>query len=202
MKIAAVIPTRFHPPELAVLRGQAAADGVDLYVIESQLFEHRIYRMWNAGVALARGAGATHVAILSDDVRLLAGALPLMAAHFDPHLEDVAVVYPNAGLGLGAGQHKAGMMATEGTWGSGGMTGFCFMFRTDADLPEFDEDYGWWYGDDAWEEAVRSRYKVCRALGVPIEHTPNGSAGRVWSDLEPLIVADRVRWEHRHLVNA
>jgi hypothetical protein len=35
------------------------------------------------------------------------------------------------------------------------MTGFCFMFRAADPLPAFDEEFHWWYGDDAWELGVR-----------------------------------------------
>jgi hypothetical protein len=38
---------------------------------------------------------------------------------------------------------------------------------------------------------------VARVVGVPIRHTPNGSAGRDWMRLAPLIEQDRARWEER-----
>ena len=78
------------------------------------------------------------------------------------------------------------------------MTGFCFMFRAADPLPAFDEGFHWWYGDDAWEASVRLHgYGVARVVGVPIRHTPNGSAGRDWTRLAPLIEQDRARWEER-----
>jgi hypothetical protein len=54
--IAAVIPTRFHPPALSELLRVLIADGVEPIVLRSEAFEHRIYRMWNVGV-IPRGAG-------------------------------------------------------------------------------------------------------------------------------------------------
>ena len=52
--IAAVIPTRYHPPELSALLRVLIADGVEPIVLRSEAFEHRIYRMWNVGVMEAR----------------------------------------------------------------------------------------------------------------------------------------------------
>ena len=76
--------------------------------------------------------------------------------------------------------------------------GFAFLFRAEIEIP-FEAGYHWWYGDDAWEEAVRATgWAVGRACGVPIRHTPNGSASRVWPLLAPLIEADRKRWDEAH----
>ena len=191
--IAAVIPTRYRPPELAPLVEQLLADGVQPIVLESADYDHRIYRMWNAGVEKARIIGAGEVAILNDDVTLLPGSLPLMAQALrsDPF---AAVVYPdvNAAWSLPA---TWSLEATRGTWGAGGMTGFCFMFRTALRQP-FDEAYHWWYGDDAFEDEVRrTGLRVCRVVGLPIRHVGNGSASKRWAELAPLIEQDRARWD-------
>ena len=77
------------------------------------------------------------------------------------------------------------------------MTGFCFMFRAGLGIP-FDESYHWWYGDDAFEAAVRaSGLSVCRVGGLPVRHAPDGSASRDWARLAPLVALDRERWEGR-----
>lgn len=191
--IAAVIPTRYEPPELDVLLPRLWHDGVLPFVMRSEDYGHAIYRMWNAGVAAARAAGATEIAILNDDVTLPSGALPLMARLLRS-APDVGVVYPDCrDLGL-AGPELTG---TVGTWGAGGMTGFAFMFRAELDIP-FDEGFGWWYGDDAFEEAARvAGWRVCRVNGLPVRHAANGSASRRWAELAPIIEADRARWEAR-----
>jgi GT2 family glycosyltransferase len=199
--IAAVIPTRFHPPELGEFLRVLLADSIEPIVLRSEAFDHRIYRMWNVGVAEARAKGADYVAVLNDDVGLPVGALPALVSALDLHL-DVGVVYPDERAWWFDRQiqlpRDVPIERTTGTWGAGGMTGFCFMFRAADPLPAFDEGYHWWYGDDAWEAGVRAAgYAVARVVGVPIRHAANGSAGRVWDTLAPLINEDRARWEAR-----
>lgn len=192
--IAAVIPTRYRPPELAVLLDVLATDGIETIVLESENFDHRIYQMWNAGRDRASEAGASTIAILNDDIAIRPGALRFMADVLDDY-PSVGVVYPDVTADWDAPVFR-GIEPTTGTWGAGGMTGFCFMFR--AGLPvRFDEAFGWWFGDDAFEADVRALgLSVARVTGVPIRHTPGQSAARR-DDLGPLIETDRLRWEGR-----
>jgi len=201
--VIAVIPTRYHPPELEALVTVLDADGIDHIVMESEDYDHRIYRMWNIGVEMAWDARTT--VILNDDVTLLPGSLPLMeralwsnpapAGWVTPEWPTLAVVYPDVNAPWSLPDQPT-VQRTTGTWGAGGMTGFCFMFRTDLLLPRFDESYHWWYGDDAFEQGVRDAgYGVGRVSGVPIRHTPDGSASQRWDELRPLIEQDRARWD-------
>lgn len=195
--IAAVIPTRYHPPELDELLRVLAADDVRVYVLQSETYGHRIYAMWNAGVAMARDDGATEIAVLNDDVALRPRTLPLMAAALRAD-HKLGIVYPDVAACWCRTSPAPAVATTTGTWGAGGMTGFAFMFRSDLGIP-FDESYGWWYGDDAFEESVRAAgWSVGRLVGVPVRHTPNGSASRRWTELAPIIDADRRRWEALH----
>lgn len=201
--IAAVIPTRYRPPELDALMRVLEGDGVFPIVLGSDAFEHRIYAMWNAGVTLARaavieGEAVTEVTVLNDDVELRPGSLPLMARALRS-LDDVAVVYPDIAACIACPLPDVpALYPTTGTWGSGGMTGFAFMFKAELPLPPFDESYHWWYGDDAFERDVRAAgYRVARVMGVPVRHTPDGSASRDWERIGPLIAQDRARFEGR-----
>lgn len=194
--IAAVVPTRYRPPELAALLRVLAGDGVEALVLDSEEHGHRIHAMWNAGTGMARAMGASHVAVLNDDVELPPGALPAMAAALDSR-PDVGAVYPDD-TAPWAPRRALSLVPTEGTWGAGGMTGFCFMFRAADPLPPFDEGYHWWYGDDAFEASVRAAgMLVCRVSGLPVRHSPGRSAARDWDRLGPLAAADRARWEAR-----
>ncbi len=202
--IAAVIPTRYNPPQLPVLLSVLLSDRVQPIVLRSEDYDHRIYRMWNAGVEKARIAGATEIAILNDDILIHQGTLPAMSEALrmeNPRVEQrTGVVYPDVRADFDAGiqqppLHRGRLEKTTGTWGAGGMTGFCFMFKSEIRLP-FDEAYHWWYGDDAFEESVRNAgYDVARLVGVPIVHTGNGSASKRWAELAPLIEQDRARWD-------
>jgi len=190
--IAAVIPTRYHPPELDVLLSVLDGDGVSVRILESAEYKHRIYRMWNAGKAMVHGAD--HIAVLNDDIAIKPGALRFMADVLDDY-PDIGVVYPDVNADWDSPIFR-GIERTTGTWGAGGMTGFAFMFRASLGI-EFDEAYSWWFGDDAFEEAVRDAgLGVARVTGVPIRHVPGRSAAKR-DDLGPLIEADRARWEAR-----
>jgi len=78
------------------------------------------------------------------------------------------------------------------------MTGFCFMFRADLDVP-FDEKYQLWYGDDDFEDRVRAKgLLVARIEGLPIDHSAMGSTRLIDNDtVQAWIVNDRQRWETR-----
>lgn len=192
--IAAVIPTRYGPSELGPLVTRLSLDGVLVFVLPSHEYGHAIYRMWNEGVRLARAAGATEIAVLNDDVTLPAGALPFMARALREAPLPVGVVYPDVSWSGDMPTHVS-LTSTQGTWGAGGMTGFAFLFRADLGIP-FDEGFGWWYGDDAFERDVRAAgWTVARVNGVACQHRANGSAERDWERLAPIIEQDRARWE-------
>ena len=194
--IAAVIPTRYHPPELAELM-HAIEGEARVYVMESETYGHHIYAAWNAGVELARAEGATEIAILNDDVAIKPRTLSLMAEALraDPAL---GIVYPDVAACWCVTPTIGDVVKTSGTWGAGGMTGFCFMFRADLGIP-FDEGWGLWYGDDAFEEAVRaSGMAVGRVSGLPVRHAPMGSTSRDMGYWQPIIEADRARWDALH----
>ena len=194
--IAAVIPTRYHPPELSELIRTVSSEAT-VYVMESERWDHAIYRMWNVGAGLARGAGATEIAILNDDVAIKPRTLSLMAEALraDPTL---GIVYPDANACWCETPTIGEVVKTTGTWGAGGMTGFAFMFRADLGIP-FDEGWGLWYGDDAFEEAVRASGKaVARISGLPVRHAPMGSTSRDMGYWQPIIEADRARWDALH----
>ena len=189
MTIGAVIPTRYHPPHLDRLLSVCEADNVAVALMESERYDHQIYRMWNAGRLKLELLGCQYIAFLNDDVTILPGTLPHLAFWLST-TPTAGVAYPSP---------LAGIEPTTGTWGAGGMTGFCFVINNALPLPHFDEGFHWWYGDDAFEEGVRrAGYDVLRVGPLPVEHTPNGSASRDWERLGPLVQQDRARWEARH----
>jgi GT2 family glycosyltransferase len=207
LTIGAVIPTRYHPPQLSRLLDVCEADGVRVALMESERYDHQIYRMWNVGRFQLEALGCQYIAVLNDDIEILPGTLQMMAAALDPRRDiapsahaPVAVVYPDPRPNSTHPRSVVhALTPTEGTWGAGGMTGFCFMLNNALPLPHFDEGYHWWYGDDAFEEGVRrAGYLVARIDGLPIDHVANGSASRDWDRLAPLVLADRARWQAAH----
>lgn len=190
--ISAVIPTRYHPPELELLLAILDIDEVDTHLMDSEEYGHKIHAMWNAGVRASDGAD--FIAILNDDITILPGTLPLMA-NVLAEQPTIGIVYPHHGAPLTGLPETIEIQLTEGSARVGGMTGFCFMFRTDAGFPPFDEAYNWWYGDDAFEEAVRKAgYGVGRINRLPLHHIGDGSARFHQAELAPLIAADEARW--------
>jgi GT2 family glycosyltransferase len=198
--IAAVIATRFEPPQLTPLLETLRADGV-LPVVVHDTGTHApdwsLYRLWNDGVRQAIERGAEYVCVMNDDVTILPGTLNLMAGWLE-EVAEYGVLYPDCKRATSERFGHFRAMITQGTWGAGAMTGFCFMFRADLDVP-FDEKYQLWYGDDDFEERVRAKgLLVARIDGLPIDHAAMGSTSLV--DHETVmawIENDRRRWETR-----
>ncbi len=203
MRIAAVIPTRFQPLELRRLLNVLEADSVETVIVHDEATHDcgwSLYRLWNIGVRQAIDQGVDYIAILNDDITIkMNGVLRVMAEMLDSSPE-TGVVYPDMHRPMTWGEFwgPKTLTPTTGTWGAGGMTGFCFMFRADLGIP-FDEGYCLWYGDDAFEEAVRAKgLLVCRIDGLPIDHTPGQSTAKLPpEEVAAMIAKDRQRWESR-----
>lgn len=193
--ISAVIPTLYHPPQLAILLEVLERDGVEVNLLESGQYDHRIYRMWNAGVEKSSG---DHIAILNDDITILPGTLPMMGRILEAQPR-LGVVYPDQWTPLSAGlPERIQIQLTEGSARVGGMAGFCFMFRNHA-MPRFDERYRWWYGDDQFEFDVRAMgLGVGRINGLPLHHVQALSADRRKDELGPIIRSDSELWYREH----
>lgn len=199
-----VIPTRYEPERLRDLRQcieypTLILDNGHVPSLTDAVGQQgrTIYQMWNYGWQWAKDAGHEAVALLNDDIRILPGTLTLMmlALSLD---DNIGVVYPDWPLPLDGGLPEAvEVQATEGTVVNGGMTGFCFMFRTDLPVPPFDEEFGWWCGDDAFEQSVRrAGYRVCRVAGLPCEHESDSERDD-WArrpELKAIAEADLARW--------
>ena len=198
--IAAVMATRYDPPQRQPLLELLRADGV-MPVVMLAAGPHQpdwsLYRLWNNGVTYAIEHGADYICVINDDVTILPGAVLTMASVLAAHPE-VGVVYPDYRRSTSLGPDVNWQpVPTEGTWGRRGMSGWCFMFRADLGV-RFDEEYRLWYGDDAFEEAVRAKgLLVARIDGLPIDHTPETST-RQLPEAGDLMAADRRRWELLH----
>jgi hypothetical protein len=75
---------------------------------------------------------------------------------------------------------------TQGIWGQGGMTGFCFMFKGELPIPFIDEKFSWWYGDDDFVKQVElAGFTQERVIGLPLYH--------VWGQSSRLVNQDELR---------
>jgi len=117
MEIAAVIATRFEPPELPPLLELLRADHV-IPVIVKDVGIHppdwSLYRLWNNGVREAIERGAEYICVMNDDVVMVSGALEWMA-NVLRYNQNIGVVYPNIRRRTTEGLGPIHLTYTEGT---------------------------------------------------------------------------------------
>jgi hypothetical protein len=195
-KVCAVIPTRYRPPQLARLLALLETEGICIHlIVDTEDSDHRIYAMWNAGCDAARAHGARYIAVLNDDITLQPGTLSLLMKTLAAD-NRLGVVYPDRRVPWGQLPTSPTVEITRGD-GFDVMTGYCFLFRSAVGV-RFDESYRWWYGDNQFDKDVRrAGWEVARVVGVPIQHSDNGSAAKSWDYFAPLVAEDRRLWEQR-----
>lgn len=104
-----------------------------IVVVDTILEEPNIYKWWNYGINVARHNGATHVAILNDDIKLVDN--PLQKILDVMVQEDATIGYP-----LPASSDPCG---------------YCFILNLEHGIFP-DEQYRWWYGDNDLYERAKS----------------------------------------------
>jgi hypothetical protein len=211
----AVIPSRYEPARLKVLL-RVVKQEADVIVLDNGhepplvtsdprvcLVDARgdsIYRMWNRGWEMARQRGLVNVAVLNDDIVIVPGTLRLLARALRA-APRIGCVYPDASVRSGALPSRITYTTEWDPAGGRSMTGFCFMFRGELDLPPFDEGMEWWYGDSEFDESVKlAGYGVSRIDGVPIGHISDAELND-WArrpELKEAIERDGLRWAERH----
>lgn len=190
----AIIPSRYEPDRLRALVRSILPELEAVLILDNghdQLPRFRspkvivedarglgLYPMWNRGRAWASGS---KVAVLNDDVRLARGTLRAMAEALDDPA--VGIAYPGEGR-------------VTDSLGPYRMTGYCFAFRADAPVPDFDEGFEWWCGDTAFERAVLQAGLA--VVGVPgnVRHESDSERDD-WSrrpELKEAAARDVVRW--------
>ncbi len=212
--ITVVIPTRYEPQRVDALVRLVAPEVERVIVLDNghepaltfdlpnvEVVDTRgdgLYRQWNRGRQLA---GPVDVAILNDDIHILPGTLRLLAAALRSQ-DDIGCVYPDRHTRLKRGLPiRIDLTVDRDPVGSREMTGYCFMFRGELDLPPFDEGYAWWYGDTQFDEDVRlAGYGVAQVNGLPIEHVSDAEADG-WQrrpELKVMAELDGQRWTELH----
>lgn len=136
-----------------------------------------IHRWWNTGINFAAERGATHVAVLNDDVRLGPGALDALVSEMAPA---ALATVGTAGLVTDTRRPRV-------------LDGACWVLDLSTGL-RADEGYRWWFGDDDLDWRARRDHGGVIALPVPYTHLrPNGYT----SDnpaLQALAAQDATRW--------
>lgn len=194
--ICAVIPTRYHPPELDRLLAVLKGDGVCVHlIVDPHDSEHRIHRMWNDGADAARAHGAKFIAMLNDDITILPGTLPLLARMCARR--KVGLVYPDIHAPWGPLPDDPPFVPGAVDDSGRHICGFCFLFRAETGV-RFDESFHWWYGDNQFHKDVLSAgWTAGYADGLSIRHRESSSASRHDDYFVPLIAQDRDLWDRR-----
>ena len=136
-----------------------------------------ISRLWNVGLNAADDSAWTngyHVAVLNDDLRIPAGALPALSAALTKHKATIA--FPDQHHTLRPG--KVAVTHARGPYNLfHRMSGYCWVLDGNTGL-RLDESLVWWYGDDDLEWQAAELGGVVRVGGVHVDHLlPNGSLG-------------------------
>lgn len=161
---------RHHMLTLAPMRGQS------------------LYAMWNQAFRWsAHKAGAC--AIMNDDIVLRPDVVgELFMALMENDLTLVSVDH-----GEGADRRARSVDVVHGTYRQGGIAGWCFMVKS-ASVPQIDERFRIWYGDDdlVWKvDQAGGRCGIAR--GVTVEHLESTTVSSVpW--VSEAIAEDSALW--------
>lgn len=217
MRTLAAIPSRYEADRLRRLIPLLDAD--ELLILDNghepefemegvRVVDSRglgIYAMWNRAWATGRHEGFEALALLNDDILLLPGTLHCLerALFADKR---IGVAYPDKYAPLLRLPDRQRLEVVTDPTRERTLTGFAFMSRLAMfDEPPFDESWHWWFGDDAFDEKVRSAgYGVARVVGLPIIHESDSERDG-WArrpELRELAEQDAERWTAMHQVPA
>jgi len=158
--------------------GTVQADGCHVVRDDGPI---NIQRWWNTGIDYAQVHGATHVAVLNDDVLLGQGALSTLLAKIGP-----AAISSVGGGGL----------FTEAIPEWRALNGACWLLDLATGL-RADEGYHWWYGDDDLDWRARTQHGGVMSLQVEWAHLHPNEETKMRADLIALTELDRLRWHQR-----
>lgn len=158
--------------------GTVQADGCHVVRDDGPI---NIQRWWNAGIDRAQALGATHVAVLNDDIRLGPGALDTL---LDALTRTGAAVATPGNMG-----HVTDPRRDRGRT----IDGACWLLDLSTGLRP-DEAYRWWYGDDDLDWRARRGHGGVMATPIPWRHLHHAEATMQRPDLMALARADGERW--------
>lgn len=149
-----------------------------------------IYEMWNFAIDFANEIEADYLLLLNDDVTAPSYLSTALAKTLEAD-PSIWAISPNYNQMPSLGTH-----VVHGTYSSGGMAGFAFMFSPSRPL-RFDEGYTWWYGDDDFVNQVEAHGgKVAILTSVEIEHIGTAT-GVNYPELADRVAEDRKLYESK-----
>lgn len=195
MKIAAVIPTLGHRPELPGLIKQLIAEDVDTLTLGWP--GENLHHIWNQGAHMARdGRKASYIAILNDDIILPPGTLDYIAQAMSGADLACAGVDPKAPFGI-ASDAKAVPVTGSVERLMLHVTTWCFVVKASA-WQDIDEGYEWWWGvGDLFVKIKEAGGRLGQIQGLGITHIGAGTTKNFpW--VEAAKIRDAERWRKAH----
>ena len=166
---------------IVIVATAGSVDAPGCHVVED-FGEINIHRWWNAGIDYAQAHGATHVAVLNDDVHLGEGALSQLL----DGIGTAAIATPGI----------AGHVTDPDRDRRRTIDGACWVLDLESGLRP-DEGYRWWYGDDDLDYRARRDHGGVIALLVQWEHLHPNQQTSTRADLQALTHHDAARWRSR-----
>lgn len=213
-KLAACLAAQTQPPARVICLDDGSASATRSWVAKQPGWEREdvdgmtIYQAWSYGYWRAERGGADDVLVVNNDVVLPPHALEWLSAALSQD-ELRAATYPDFAAPWSEKPAKLPRRAlevalTHGVWGSGGLTGFCFMLRASRvswrPLVQ-DQTYQWWFGDNAIAESIeRAKLQQAKVLGLPVRHEHEATASGY--DLRVVKERDAQLWASRRQTRA
>jgi len=148
-----------------------------------------IQRWWARGIAEAERRGATSVAVVNDDVRLVPSTLITLANELSQ--TGAAIASPSR-LPFHDGVHMRLSLPYERR-----LSGCLWVLRLDSDLRP-DQRYTWWYGDDDLDIRARRQFGGVVLAAVEFEHLHEGRATATSPVLQAMSAQDAQTFERQY----
>ena len=151
--------------------------------------EPNIQRWWSQGIQTAQDAGATHVAVVNDDVTVDANTLPRLSQALER--TGAAIASPSRPP-FKDGLHRGRLLPYEPRlWGS------LWVLNLAKDLRP-DPRYQWWYGDNDLDIRARQSHGGVVLESVTFQHHHPGEGTGQSPVLEALTHQDAVLFESQY----
>lgn len=136
-----------------------------------------LHRMWNYGWDHARAHGFEYYGAFNDDLVAPPNLVRDLVDALDRD-QGLWIVSPDWQRRLTDGIAVTGRVRhVTGTQRHGGIAGWCWILRTDIDVPPIDENLRWWYGDCDLAEQIRLAGGALGVVeGLPLDHEQETTA--------------------------
>lgn len=175
------------PSNIVIVRTRPCRTPLGVHVLDDY-GPVNIHRWWNAGIDFAQQQGATHVAVLNDDLVLDPSAIAELVRAQD--ITGATIASPGA-----VWQH-----VTDGPAHTRDrrIVGWCFVLDLSSGVRP-NEDYSWWFGDDELDFDARIDGSGVVLVPVNVKHPLANLHTEQSPQLQELAAADerlfRERWE-------